>query len=495
MRLPRLRSTFTALLLSDCGALFAALALAFALRAWGGGYLPIGEYFDILPFFLIFPLLYGALGMYPGVLQSPSKELKFLTIGTCLGFLCLSFFFFLEQQGTLFSRFVVLFAWLLALVLVPLFRFFTRRNCSRRPWWGYPVIWFAPPGDHSLPLRLFSAYRERGLFIARTVPLAPGVNAKEGASHGAKAKEEASSGVNAGKKDAATAGNGDNTPTAISDAELAALADAHPGALAFVLADALPPERLQALVLRLNGHFRRIIVRLDTSWLMQSSLSVAESPCGQVLTMRQNLLDPARMRMKRFLDLVFCCIGSPFFLLLIPLIGLIIRLDSKGPVFFVQQRVGQHGRPIRVLKFRTMVHNAPEVLANALKENPDLRAEWAGAQKLAKDPRLTRAGKWLRRTSLDELPQIINVLRGDMSMVGPRPIVEKEIARYGDAFDLYSRVKPGITGLWQVSGRNDLKYARRVQLDQFYVYNWSVWLDLYILIRTGPTVISGRGAY
>ncbi len=468
MKLPRLRSTFSVLLLSDCGALFTSLAVAFALRALAGGDLPLGEYIGMATFFLIFPLLYGALGAYPGVLLSPSKELKYLSIGTSLGFLCLSLLFFLGQQGTEFSRFVVLFAWLLALALVPLFRFCTRRRCSGKPWWGYPVLWLAPPGDHSPLLRLFAAYRERGLFIAATVPLtAEGAIAESGGEAGDVADDKA----------------------------LAALAAVHPDALAFVPAHRLPPERLQPLVLRLNRHFRHIVVRLDNAWLMQSSLRVADSPCGQVLTMRQNLLDPARMRLKRLLDLAVCLMGSVFFLLLIPLIGLYIRLGSKGPVFFRQQRIGRHGKPIQVLKFRTMVHNAHEVLAQALKENPGLRDEWAGAQKLTKDPRLTKVGKFLRRTSLDELPQIINVLKGEMSLVGPRPIVEKEIARYGDAFDLYTRVKPGITGLWQISGRNDLAYPRRVELDQYYVYNWSVWLDLYILIRTMPTVLSGKGAY
>jgi lipopolysaccharide/colanic/teichoic acid biosynthesis glycosyltransferase len=157
--------------------------------------------------------------------------------------------------------------------------------------------------------------------------------------------------------------------------------------------------------------------------------------------------------------------------------------------------VGQHGKSIRVYKFRTMVENSRDVLAGELRKNPALRDEWIRTRKLVRDPRLTRAGRFLRRTSLDELPQIFNVLKGDMSLVGPRPIVQKEIARYGEIFPLYTQVKPGITGLWQISGRNDVSYVRRVELDQFYVYNWSVWLDLYILIRTIPTVISGKGAY
>ena len=142
-----------------------------------------------------------------------------------------------------------------------------------------------------------------------------------------------------------------------------------------------------------------------------------------------------------------------------------------------------------------MVADASAVLDKLPQDDPALRAEWAADQKLSRDPRLTRVGAFLRRTSLDELPQVFNVIRGEMSLVGPRPIVENEIAKYGEAYALYSRVKPGITGLCQVSGRNDTTYKERVALDQHYVYNWSVWLDIYIIVRTVPALISGRGAY
>jgi lipopolysaccharide/colanic/teichoic acid biosynthesis glycosyltransferase len=141
------------------------------------------------------------------------------------------------------------------------------------------------------------------------------------------------------------------------------------------------------------------------------------------------------------------------------------------------------------------VADAQKVLNEVPEEDPAWREKWAKDQKLGKDPRLTRVGAFLRRSSLDELPQLFNVIIGEMSLVGPRPIVENEIAKYGEAYALYSRVKPGITGLWQVSGRNDTSYGERVALDQHYVHNWSVWLDIYIIVRTIPALISGRGAY
>jgi lipopolysaccharide/colanic/teichoic acid biosynthesis glycosyltransferase len=142
-----------------------------------------------------------------------------------------------------------------------------------------------------------------------------------------------------------------------------------------------------------------------------------------------------------------------------------------------------------------MVLDADRILEKFLAERPDLRREWERDHKLKNDPRVTRVGRLLRKTSLDELPQLWNVLMGDMSLVGPRPIVHQEIERYGASFELYTRVKGGLTGLWQVSGRNDTTYDQRVQLDTFYVRNWSVWLDLCILFRTIAVVLFGHGAY
>jgi len=142
-----------------------------------------------------------------------------------------------------------------------------------------------------------------------------------------------------------------------------------------------------------------------------------------------------------------------------------------------------------------MVTHADELLERHLQENPNLRREWETDQKLKDDPRVTRIGHFLRRTSLDELPQIWNVVRGEMSMVGPRPIVQDEVGRYEEEFDLYRKVRPGITGLWQVSGRNNTTYRERVAMDVHYVRNWSVWLDVYLLVKTVGVVLGARGAY
>ncbi|HYO83779.1 MAG TPA: sugar transferase [Bryobacteraceae bacterium] len=199
--------------------------------------------------------------------------------------------------------------------------------------------------------------------------------------------------------------------------------------------------------------------------------------------------------LKRAMDVV---LGSLFLVLSFPLLllaALAIRLESGGPVLFAHTRVGHGGRRFRLWKFRTMRTDGDAVLERHFEELPEARAEWESTHKLRHDPRVTRVGRWLRRTSIDELPQLWNVLRGEMSLAGPRPVVEAEKTHYGAAWPLYTLAVPGLTGLWQVSGRNDTSYRRRVALDAYYVRNWSLRLDIEVLLRTVRVVLLGKGAY
>lgn len=199
-------------------------------------------------------------------------------------------------------------------------------------------------------------------------------------------------------------------------------------------------------------------------------------------------------RVKRVFDIAAALSLLLVLLPLLAVLALLVKHDG-GPCMFGHTRVGMHGRTFRCLKFRSMICNADSVLKHLLASDPAARAEWEKDQKLRNDVRVTRFGRFMRRTSLDELPQLWNVLRGDMSLVGPRPVVEKELRRYGDAAVYYLRVLPGITGLWQVSGRNETDYDQRVSLDISYVKNWSFAGDLRILFRTFGVVFGGRGAY
>jgi undecaprenyl-phosphate galactose phosphotransferase len=215
-----------------------------------------------------------------------------------------------------------------------------------------------------------------------------------------------------------------------------------------------------------------------------------------VLSVENNLKNRLNRFLKRTIDIVLSALLlvllSPFLIA----IALIIKLTSKGPVFFSHERVGERGKLFKVLKFRSMYPDAQERLAKLLQNDPKAKEEWERTRKLKNDPRVTPIGRFLRKTSLDELPQLINVLKGEMSLVGPRPVTKEEIEKYyGEFAQFYYMVKPGITGLWQVSGRNNLDYAARVKLDTWYVSNWSLWLDLMILVKTIKAVLKKEGAY
>jgi Undecaprenyl-phosphate galactose phosphotransferase WbaP len=199
--------------------------------------------------------------------------------------------------------------------------------------------------------------------------------------------------------------------------------------------------------------------------------------------------------LKRLVDICVLFIGGILVLPFLLIIGLLIKIDSPGPVLYKHTRLGQNGKKIKVYKFRTMAVDAEERLNALLASNPQLRTEWEVNFKLRDDPRVTKIGKFLRRTSLDEFPQIINVLKGEMSLVGPRPIIDDEVKKYGEAYERIFSVKPGLTGLWQVSGRSDTDYNERISYDTYYIQSWSLWLDLWILYKTFGVVFKGKGAY
>jgi Undecaprenyl-phosphate galactose phosphotransferase WbaP len=229
---------------------------------------------------------------------------------------------------------------------------------------------------------------------------------------------------------------------------------------------------------------------LPEDWAPQQKL---EGLTG--IHLQQNLLLPLARLQKRVLDIVCVLLGGLLLLPLLFYIAVAVKLSSRGPLLYGHPRIGKNGNRFQAWKFRSMFLNSSDRLEYYLEEHPELRLEWEKDQKLRDDPRVTRIGRFIRKTSLDELPQLWNVLRGQMSLVGPRPIVTSEIAKYGTYYGLYTMVKPGITGLWQVSGRNNTTYKERVQLDAYYVHNWSPWLDLYLLLRTIRIVLFAHGAY
>ncbi len=229
-------------------------------------------------------------------------------------------------------------------------------------------------------------------------------------------------------------------------------------------------------------------VGVDTRYFFKEDLLALE--------IKNNLANKFSFFLKRVFDYTISITILPILIPVMVIISLFIKLTSKGPVIFSQKRVGKDGKVFKCYKFRTMYEDAEERLKEILENNPDLKVEWLKNRKLKNDPRITPIGKFLRKTSLDELPQIFNVLKGDMSLVGPRPVTTEEIKMYykESAYYYYS-VLPGITGLWQVSGRSNTDYENRIALDTWYVRNWSVWLDVVILFKTVKIILKREGAY
>jgi len=232
-----------------------------------------------------------------------------------------------------------------------------------------------------------------------------------------------------------------------------------------------------------------------------NDINFAHSNIQEYLNIRQNtiqienrLLNSTNILIKSMFDYIFAVILSPIFVTLHILIAILIKLDSKGSIFFKQERLGKDGKLFKVYKYRTMVENGDKILEEYLKKNPDEIEYYKKFHKFKNDPRVTRVGRFLRETSLDELPQVINILKREMSFVGPRPYIVEEKSILRDNADIILRVKPGLTGLWQVNGRNNLTFKERVELEKWYIKNWTLWLDFVILVKTIKTVFGRVGA-
>lgn len=451
------RPQLAVLFCADLCTLYLAGLIAYIVRLLIG---PIDFYLykELFTLLLLGPVFYWAFGTYQSIALPPHREIKQLFLATSLTFLIILAVVFVTKSGDIYSRLVLMGAWGISIIAVPMIRGLLRRRCSRAPWWGRPLVICGqgPMIDeiwHSL-----TNNPDRGIYPVEKLSLRTG------------------------------------DPQQAE--KLASCAKKYHKPLILLS----PPENNEAVSVQLIADAARVFsgVLLSPVYSPRDArLWITPRDLGNMvgLLVRQNLLDKRRLRVKRLCDIFLSLVGSTITIPLGLCIALWIRLDSKGPALYTQNRVGFGGETIKVYKFRTMVVDADEVLQSYLDAHPDFAAEWQSDRKIKQDPRLTRVGRILRKTSLDELPQLWNVLIGNMSLVGPRPIVRDEVDKYGPVFEEYCMVKPGITGLWQISGRNNTTYAERVRHDHYYVSNWSVWMDLWILARTIPVVIMGKGAY
>ena len=455
------------LLVADAGAILGAVMIGIAVRNALGGEITTFQAAAMMPLVVMVLIIFWVLRLYAELPPGPSEELRRVAHGTTLGFVLLLVGTFFLRGGEVYSRGAMVMAWLLALVLVPAFRAGMRRWGGRQTWWGIPVVVLGAGRTAGIVLDNLSRHPE---LTFRVVGILDDDPAKQGRSL---------AGIPIG---------GSIRP--------GALAAAASGIRHVIVAmPGISPDRLRGLWRELGPHFPYVIVIPGLHGF--ASLWVEAKDLGGILglELRQSLLLGGPRAFKRATDVVAVVLGGLAISPLLILLYLLVRLTSPGPVFYSQQRVGRDGRSFRAWKFRSMRRDADAVLADYLAAHPELRAEWEADHKLRNDPRITWAGRILRKSSLDELAQLWNVLKGEMSMVGPRPITASEIKKYGEDFSLYQRVRPGITGLWQVSGRNKTTYQQRVDFDTYYVHNWSIWLDLHILLRTVRTVVRAEGAY
>lgn len=259
----------------------------------------------------------------------------------------------------------------------------------------------------------------------------------------------------------------------------------------------LPPERLSSLTAAVQSYSPSTMVIPDLKGIALLNTNLLHLFYEELFLMniRNNLKSTANRLIKRLFDLTISTISMPLLLPFIGIVGLIIRWETPGPAIYAHDRIGKNGKTFRCYKFRTMQRDAEERLREILEDNEEVRNEWEKSWKLKEDPRVTRIGGFLRKTSLDELPQIFNVMKGEMSLVGPRPYLLREREDLENRMHVICSTEPGITGLWQVSGRSNTGYEHRLKLDSWYVMNWSLWFDIAILFKTIRVVMKREGAY
>jgi Undecaprenyl-phosphate galactose phosphotransferase WbaP len=450
---------------ADLSALTLCAVFSWWLKSLLDPALSIALYAQALPFLLAsFAVVYAQLGLYPGIGIGAANELKRLTQGTSIliaGTIALTF---VGQSGQDWSRQIFISTWLLALLAIPLLRACARHTFCRAPWWGIPV---AVLGAGATGRSVVALLRARPWLGLRPVAILDD-NPSDNAIHGVPI---------IGKLDDA--------------AKLQVLGIRH----AIFAMPSMPAAACARLLDQLSDSLRHIYIAPALPSSPDVIAETREFANTLVLEVQQNLLRTEARVIKRILDIITVVILFLLFWWLFVALALGVKLGSSGRVFYGQPRIGRHGVGFVAWKFRSMVTDADARLEQYLIAHPELRTEWERDHKLRDDPRITWIGRFLRRTSLDELPQLWNILRGEMSLVGPRPIVQAEVVKYGDHIALYHKVRPGLSGLWQVSGRNNTTYDERVRLDCYYVRNWSVWLDLVILSRTVRVVALGEGAY
>ena len=418
------------------------------------------------PYLPIFIMLFGIMNLYPGVALAPAEELKGFTIASVLahGSILISRYIQYEIIDSVFIAFI--FSFLFSTFVLMVCRDMMHAIVARVKMKGIPAV-------------VYGAGATGRLVVDRM--------------------------LHAGKLCYEPALILDNDPDCgdfyreipiIHDTSLGPeLVKRYNIKMAIVAMPALKPKELTRLINNSVSAFRYNVFFPDFFSINNIWMAVRDFDgiLGFATSLRLKMF--WNLAIKRFLDIAFVFLGGLVILPFLVLITLAVKISSPGPVLYRHKRIGLNGKYFFAYKFRSMIIDADKKLLTMLEADPRLREEWESSHKLKDDPRVTHIGRFLRRTSFDEFPQLINILKGEMSLVGPRPVTDPELKKYGENARRILTAKPGLTGLWQVSGRSDTDYAERVSYDLYYIQSWSVWLDLWILYRTPGTILNGKGAY
>ncbi|NMC59038.1 MAG: undecaprenyl-phosphate galactose phosphotransferase WbaP [Candidatus Methanofastidiosa archaeon] len=403
---------------------------------------------------------------YPGVGRIGVIELMDVFRIVTISFVILGLAIFILSVENNFSRAVFLISWFFACLIISVLRLMIHNIGSKYSWWGQPYVVIGYRKDilHFIPKLLHA----RRLAIKPVLTLL---------------LDEKSS---------------ENSTEAIPVFPYSTniLREIHNVGIRhaiFISSSERDRKEENSVLSNLRKEIPKIVYVLGESPISSLSIKPIDIEGRPSLSIQYNLLNPFARTIKRIVEILISIFASLFAIPLFIIIGVLIKIDSYGPIFYKQKRLGKNGHTFDLYKFRTMVVNSDEILATILERDHEISKEYQKFHKIQNDPRITRIGKFLRKSSLDELPQLLNVCRGEMSLVGPRAYLPQEKPRMGASADLILQVAPGITGWWQVMGRHTVPFTERILLDEYYISNFSLWMDFYILIKTIWVVISGDG--
>ncbi|NLJ08857.1 MAG: undecaprenyl-phosphate galactose phosphotransferase WbaP [Treponema sp.] len=457
-----------AFIISDFLAIMLSFGAGFFLvNAYDLSIINFKSFVTYWPFVPAFILLFYVNNLYPGVSLAPAEELRRFAVGSVVGHGAILLFMAIDAGYSITPEMIAFFiSWIFSVWLLLICRSITRASISRTRIWGIPAVIYG--------------CGQSGKLVADRLLDSPSVGYRP---------------VLFLDDDPATGEYYRDIPI-IHDTSLGPyLVQTYNIKMAIVAMPGTDRHRLADILDESVSAFKYNVLIPDFFGMTNMWMSVRDFDGILGLATSQQLLMPWNRLKKRALDLFLVSLGGILLMPLFLIIALLIKLSSPGPVLYKHTRIGRNGKPFKAYKFRSMVVDADKRLKELLEKDPEARKEWEATFKLKNDPRITSIGRFLRKTSFDEFPQLINILRNEMSLVGPRPIVEAEIARYGKSFKRVFSVKPGLTGLWQVSGRSDTDYNERVAYDTFYIQSWSIWLDVWILYKTIGVVLHGKGAY